>query len=216
MMVCPSSRTAIVEITASSVGGAFLIVYALGLYAGQNFLTPLVWKTFGILAAVESVASIILKADRRVIVLSLVLAGASFAGSLTVHQHAFLPVAFMLAGSLVFMGYLVWFYRESMGSFVGISGSIAGAVLLWFLTSHFLRATGSFVLVGAGLAYIMGRREIREGKNPAKTYKALFLNTMLPCFLILAIGGAGYGKWLYPLVALSFAVGVGLAYVEAD
>lgn len=216
MTASPSSRTAIVEITASSVGGAFLIVYALGLYAGQNFLTPLVWKTFGVLAAVEAVASIIIKVDRRVIVLSLVLAGAAFAGSLTVQQHAFLPVAFMLAGSLIFMGYLVWFYRESIGSFVGISGSIAGAILLWVLTSHFLRTTSSFVLVGAGLAYIMGRREIREGKNSAKAYKALFLNTMLPCFLILAIGGSGYGKWFYPLAALSFAVGVGLAHVEAD
>jgi hypothetical protein len=216
MTVSHSSKTAIAEVTASSVGGAFLIVYALGLYAGQNFLNPLVWKTFGILAAMETVAAIILKADRRVIVLSMVLTGGAFAGSLTIHQHAFFPIAFMLAASLVFLGYLVWFYRESIGSFVGLSGAISGAILLWFLTSHFLRATNSFVLVGAGLAYIMGRRGIREGKDPATTYKALFVNTMLPCFLILVIGGIGYGKWLYPVAALSFASGVGLSYVEMD
>ncbi len=193
-----------------------MIVYALGLYAGQNFLTPSVWKTFGLLAAMGTVAAIFLRADRRVIVLSLVLAGTSFIGSMTIHQHVFLPVAFMLAASLVFLGYLIWFYRESVGVFVGLSGAIAGAMLLWFLTTHFLRATNSFVLVGAGLAYIMGRREIREGKNPAMIYKTLFFNTIFPCFLILAIGGVGYGKWLYPLAGLSFAMGVGLAHVETD
>lgn len=216
MTVSPSSKTAIAEITASSVGGAFLIVYALGLYAGQNFLNPLVWKTFGILAAMETVAAIILKADRRVTVLSIVLTGGAFAGSFTIHQHAFLPVAFMLAASVVFLGYLVWFYRESLGAFVGLSGAVSGTILLWLLTSHFLRATNSLVLVGAGVAYLMGRRKIREGKDTAKIYKVLFVNTLLPCFLILAISGIGYGKWLYPVAALSFASGVGFSYVETD
>ena len=216
MTVSLSNNKKVVEITASSAGGAFLIVYALGLYAGQNFMTPSVWKTFGVLAAAISVLSIFLKADRRVIVLSLILCGAAFAGSLTVRKHDFLPVAFMLAASLVFLGYLVWFFRESLGAFVGLSGAIAGAVLLWFLTSHFLRATNSFVLVGAGVAYIMGRREVRGGKDPAGVYKKLFFNTLLPCLLILVIGAVGHGKWLYPAAALSFVTGVGFVHVETN
>ncbi len=215
-MASHSSKIATVEITASSFGGAFLIVYALGLYAGENFLTPWAWKAFGILGAVAAVGTILAKADRRAIVLSLVITAAAFSGSITIRKHAFLPVAFMVAASVVFLGYLAWFYRESIGGYIGLSGAVAGAVLLWLLTAHFLRATNSIVLVGAGIAYIMGRRKIREGEDPAKTYRALFLNTMLPCLVILAIGSLGHGKWLYPVAALSFMLGVGLAHVEMD
>ncbi len=216
MMAFLSNKTEVVEITASSFGGAFLIVYALGLYAGENFLTPLTWKASGVLSAVAVVAAILTKADRRVIVLSLVMAAAVFFGSVTIRSHSFMPVAFMTAASIVFLGYVVWYYRESFGVVIGLSGAIAGAVLLWFLTAHFLRATNSFVLVGAGISYIMGRREIREGRDPVKSYRVLFLTTMFPCLIILAIGSLGYGKWLYPAAALSFIFGVGLNYVGTD
>ncbi|NOZ13337.1 MAG: hypothetical protein GXO69_06775 [Acidobacteria bacterium] len=216
MMVFPSNRAAVVEITASSFGGAFLIVYALGLYAGESFLTPQSWKAFGVLTAAAAVAAIVTKADRRAVVLSLVMAAAAFSGSVTIRSHAFMPIAFMTAASVVFLGYLLWFYRESFGPVIGLSGAVAGAVLLWFLTAHFLRATNSFVLVGAGIAYIMGRRGIREGKDPVKSYRVLFLTTMFPCLTILAIGSLGHGKWLYPAAALFFVLGVGLSHVEAD
>ncbi len=216
MTASHSSRLAILEITTAAIGGAFLVLYGLGLYADLSFLTPTVWKIFGILGAVGTVGGIVLKADRRVIALSLIFAGAAFSGELTIRQHTFLPIAFMLAVSFVFVGYLVWFYRKDFGPFIGLSGAVSGAILLWALTSHFLRVTNSFVLVGAGLAYLMGRRELRDGQDSGGTYRTLLFTTILPCVLIFAIGIAGFGKWLYPLTAFLFIVGIGLNNVEAN
>lgn len=214
MTASHSSRIVLTEIVASSAGGAFLIVYGLGLYAKVNFLTPEMLRAFGGIGLLVTLLSVFFKVDRRVQVLSVVMTAAAFVRYSLIRDKGFLPTAFLVATGALFLLYMVWMYREELGPYVLLSGAISGTVMILLLTSHFLRVTNGLVLVGAALAFLMGKQRIRKGGDSVPVYKLLMMKTVIPCGCILLGGLIGHAEIWYVLAAGSAASGVVMGHAD--
>lgn len=202
----PSNNRDRIEILASSIGGAFFILYALQLIEDTLFLQPAVLQWMGVAGAVAVMLLLAAGVDRRLVLGAVLFTGSAFVRLSVPVSVSIIPTVFLAGSALVLVLVLLWRQFNTVGEWIMISGTIAGVFVEAFITGGLDKLVNGCILAGALMAFVFARWRIKRGEDAGSLYRRILVVTAVPCGAVFAGGMSGEPVYGYALIVATYAV----------
>ena len=201
-----SDRMNRIEMLASSLGGAFLFIWALGLYSGEDLITFQMLRLLA-MGGTGMVLLLLVSGASRWVIVGAILFSAKFTVALTVWPDLTpLGMPLMILVSTLLVVLVIIRNYQWLGTCLLLTGALGGALLAGLVTRQYAPVTNGLILVGAAAEFIVRKFRIQKGSPVKVQYQRMISTVVLPVALVFLSGMSGNHWYLIALIWVAFLV----------
>ena len=190
-----------ISLLASSMGGAFFLIWGTGLWFGSILVNADMLGFLGLAGAIVVVLQLISGGNRLVSVFAVLFSLKALVLQMYWPEAVRFGVPLLVGISLILViaGLIRNFHH--IGAFLVLSGAMSGALLSGLLSDFHMPVTNGVILVGAALEFLTGRMRIRSGGDGKTIYRRMIVIVVVPCTMVF-IGGMSGRTWICNTIIL--------------